>query len=264
MDSLAALKRSTLVGGNSTRRLGWGRCTFMILVAVGIFAPQVRAQARMTEQEMLASNVIRFQDSSGLLRRAEPEIRATIDSALRRVSRFLPISAVDITVFADAHRAIPGYGVGGFTPVANSVQISIDPAFVNSTQLLAAHVTQTVVHELHHAMRERGPGYGRSLLEALVSEGLADHFAVEVLGIQPPPWTHALSSEQSSELLGRARAQLDDVPYDHARWFFGSAKDVPLWTGYTLGYQLVTAYLERHPGQSATSLVDVPAREFRP
>jgi hypothetical protein len=29
----------------------------------------------------------------------------------------------------------------------------------------------------------RGPGYGRTLLEAIASEGLADHFAVELLGV---------------------------------------------------------------------------------
>ena len=111
-------------------------------------------------------------------------------------------------------------------------------------------------------MRDRGPGYGQSLLEALISEGLADHFAVALLRIPPPPWTHALTAEQLDNALAKARPEFDRRPYDHSRWFFG-AGDIPRWTGYALGYHLVTKYLATHPDQTAASLVDVPAGAFR-
>ena len=41
-----------------------------------------------------------------------------------------------------------------------------------------------VAHEVHHCLRMAGPGYGRVLGEALVSEGLAGHFTRRLLGIR--------------------------------------------------------------------------------
>jgi len=218
----------------------------------------------MTADEMLASNAVQVRDRDGALTRSIGQIRTAIDSTLRLVSRLLPVTAVDITVIADARRAIQGYGVGGFTPTANTVEISVDPTFADTARTLGERIAQTLAHELHHAIRERGPGYGRSLFESLISEGLADHFAVEALRIPPPPWTHALNGTASDALLDSARTHFDDRPYDHAKWFFGSTRDIPQWTGYTLGYRLVSAYLAENPGQNATTLVDAPARVFRP
>ncbi|MFD2813587.1 DUF2268 domain-containing putative Zn-dependent protease [Paracoccus aerius] len=44
---------------------------------------------------------------------------------------------------------------------------------------------RALVRQLAHLLRWNGPGYGRSLGEALVSEGLAGHFVLQVLGGQP-------------------------------------------------------------------------------
>lgn len=48
-----------------------------------------------------------------------------------------------------------------------------------------AHVYSTLVHEIHHAMRWRGPGCGSTLRERLVSEGLAQTFEAECTGVVP-------------------------------------------------------------------------------
>lgn len=222
-----------------------------------------RAQTRSAADETAASIEVRFQDKDDLFHKSGPRIRAIVDSTVHLVSGVLQLSAVTILIAPDASRSIPGYGVGGYTPNAHLVTISIDPVYADSGRMFVEHLSQTVAHELHHAARDRGPGYGESLLEALVSEGLADHFAVTLLRIPPPPWTHALTAEQGTRLLATARSEFDLPSYDHARWFFGSA-DLPRWTGYALGYELVSKYLEANPEQTAASLVYTPARTLRP
>jgi Predicted Zn-dependent protease (DUF2268) len=62
--------------------------------------------------------------------------------------------------------------------------------------------------------------------EALVTEGLADHFAAEVFPRTPlPPWDHALSGAREQALWERAGPDLwgSYTLGDHQRWFFGGS-----------------------------------------
>jgi hypothetical protein len=194
--------------------------------------------------------------------------RASIDSlarwAITLAENALSLTGVTVTITPDAGRAISGYGVGGRTPDANTVQLFIDHAFPGMDTLLASRLPPLVAHEMHHAKRWRNPGYGASLLEAMISEGLADHFAQELLGTERQPWSNAFPMDQTETLLSRARPEFDSRSYDHARWFFDADPSLPRWTGYTLGYRLVDAYIEVHAGSSASSLVTTPASAFRP
>lgn len=208
-------------------------------------------------------NVIVVDDTSGAIRDREPAIRSVLTSTLARVSKVLPVSGVTITVIPDPRRAIPDYGVGGYTPGAYSVKIYVDPSFRDSA-VLPDRLTYTLAHELHHAVRWRGPGYGRTLLEAMITEGLADRFAIEILGVPAPPWSDAFPRDQTAHFLDLARAEFASPTHDHARWFFGSEASPPRWAGYTLGFRLVEAYEERHPGATAAKLVDTPAGVFLP
>src|SRR5712692_4469605 len=124
-------------------------------------------QVVLTPEEMFDTNVIRFQDPDNALGGRVPVIQEILASTLRRTITALPITAVTITVMPDPKRTIPGYGVGGYTPHANAVSIFLDPMFADWEQVLSNHLPQTLVHELHHCMRWRGPGYGRTLFEAM-------------------------------------------------------------------------------------------------
>ena len=124
---------------------------------------------------------------------------------------------------------------------------------------------EVVAHEAHHSVRiRRGPGYGSTLGGAMVTEGLATVFAREVFPATPPqPWAHALSGEQRVGLWAIAH-QLLDTPPGPSRlrffreWFLGAGR-IPRGAGYTLGAELVTAYLASHPGATAASLVREPS-----
>lgn len=120
------------------------------------------------------------------------------------------------------------------------------------------------VHELHHAARWRSPGgYGATLFEAMNSEGLADQFALELIGRDVPPWSRALPDSAVPSLLQLATTEVASRTNNHSRWFFGTTTTIPRWTGYTLGFRAVTSYLAAHPGTSARSLAGEPASSFR-
>jgi hypothetical protein len=173
--------------------------------------------------------------------------RLAVRSA-RRAFELLPHKGkIRIAVALDAARAIPGIGVGGFAnPATGDVSVWIDEAPPGGLKAaLERWIPAILAHELHHSSRIRmGPGYGNRLAEALVTEGLADHFVAEAFPDTPPqPWDHALSAEQETELWRKAQSVLE-VPngYNHGAWFLGGG-ELPRWAGYTLGYRIVQAYL---------------------
>ena len=96
-----------------------------------------------------------------------------------------------------------------------------------------------------HCLRMGGPGYGRTLGEALVSEGLAGHFVARALGSPPEPWERAV--DEAALLRHRPdAATLGAAPYDHAGWFFGLSGHRPRWLGSTLGHRIVGSLVDAH------------------
>ncbi len=150
---------------------------------------------------------------------------------------------VGIEVKIDPAWVIPEIGVGGTTdPRSGTVFVQLDYPLRDGAE---TWIPATLAHELHHSSRIRtGPGYGETLGEALVTEGLADHFVGEVFPATPPhPWDSALSKKQEADLWRRAKPLLEAAGgYNHRPWFFGG-DGIPRWTGYTLGYRIVDAYL---------------------
>lgn len=188
------------------------------------------------------------EDATSASRAAGVDLEGLAVRSARRSFELLPHRGkIRIEVALDAARAIPGIGVGGFAnPATGDVSVWIDKAPPGGLKAaLETWVPATLAHELHHSSRIRmGPGYWITLAEALVTEGLADHFAAEAFPDTPPqPWDHALSAEQEAELWQKAQPILD-VPrgYNHRAWFLGDG-DLPRWAGYTLGYRIAEAYL---------------------
>jgi hypothetical protein len=206
--------------------------------------------------------VVVSDDVERVSREAGVDLEGLVAESARRAFELLPHRGrVSIYVALDASRSIPETGVGGFTdPSTGTVSIWIDgtpPGGLKAA--LQTWVPATLAHELHHSSRVRmGPGYGSTLAEALVTEGLADHFVSEAFPETPPQqWDNALSQDRESDVWRKAQSVLEDPDgYDHSAWFFGSG-DLPRWSGYTLGYRIVDAYLGDE--RSASSAVDVAA-----
>jgi len=189
-------------------------------------------------------------------------IEDAITSARLRCESVLDPLPIDVVVQAWPGRVIPERGYVGFAPTGTMMQITVDPANDNLSACLGETLERTIAHEFHHVMRWRGPGYGQTLGEALVSEGLAGRFAEQLYGVAPEPWEDALSGDALVDIARKAASQWSTCPYSHAQWFFGR-DGFPRWAGYTLGYQLVGLYLAEHPSETPASLVSAPASGFK-
>ena len=204
---------------------------------------------------------IHFLDARDQLGDLKPWLTERLTSAFDAASDLLPLGGTDIVVKAGAY-VIPEKGHVGFAPEIGVIYLTVDPG----NPALRANADQSlermVLHELHHSARWDGPGYGRTLGEALVSEGLAGHFVQEVLTGDPEPW-ESLPADSLRPYLSTASDMWDSRDYGHPAWFFG-ASDMPRWLGYSQEYQLVAKFLARNPQARASALVHARAQLFRP
>lgn len=167
----------------------------------------------------------------------------------------------DVVIQYLPDEVIPELGIGGSCFRRGLVTISLDPGGVGfADRLVQGAFSRALTHELHHAMRWGACGYGHSLGDAIVSEGLADVFADIITCVSTPPWSNALTADDWKSVLGRAEGEMNDFDYDHAAWFFGTGK-LPRWAGYTVGYHLARLYGRTNPEIAMTGMVDVPSSD---
>jgi uncharacterized protein YjaZ len=180
----------------------------------------------------------------------------------RHTDRAVRRGIVDVLIQRSAAGAISEIGMGGASFKKSLVTIYVDPENENfRASLEKGEFAPTLAHELHHALRIGTCGYGTTLGESLVTEGLADAFSQELTGCDDPMWTQALGEAEWPEMLDRAEKELDSTTYDHAQWFYGTGA-LPRWAGYAIGYRLVQRYKQAVPGARAGALVGTIAAEI--
>lgn len=130
-------------------------------------------------------------------------------------------------------------------------------------------------HELNHIVRFCYEPWTTETTvgQYMVAEGLAEAFGVAVVGDEGlvGPYAKALSPQQIEVLKPRFRAALETTGFDTLRgYLFGDwvaeqsgypKQGIPDYAGYTLGYEMVKAYL-KHTGQSAAQATYRPWREI--
>lgn len=161
-----------------------------------------------------------------------------------------------------------GAYTGAHTPTFAMVTGWPDPVGTPRLPVAAAH-------ELNHVVRFTYEPWtpDTTVGQYMVAEGLAEAFGVEVLG-DPGlvgPYSAALSPEQLAAVKPRFRDALDLSGFpvlqgyifgDWAAEQFGYPKQgLPDYAGYSLGYQVVRAYLN-NTGRSAAEATYVPWREI--
>jgi len=183
--------------------------------------------------------------ASGSLDDYRPAITDALRIAYDALSSHIKPPQLDILVQRQGGGTIPELGISGRAHRPQLFAIGCDPGnphFANS--LTNGALTRTIIHEAHHCLRMNGPGYGRTLGEALVSEGLAGRFVRHILQSPPEPWEAALPALKSLRI---GKMTLSQAGYDHAKWFFGKGA-LPRWLGYSLGYEIVGQWLDATEG----------------
>ncbi len=199
--------------------------------------------------------------------------RRIVEDAVDSASRLLPRPDLNARVFIfpgdGESRVLVGQmnGVLGFSLGAQAMMLFLWP--VEGWKDWLAY---TVVHEYAHLVRNllfpRGVSGGRlvymksqrpeTLLDAMVAEGIADTFALGVCPNMHPRWTRALDADELRRMWPRIRRRLGAADTTEIRrMLFGDGDRVPLWTGYTFGYRIVSSYLESNPETHPAQLVSV-------
>jgi hypothetical protein len=204
---------------------------------------------------------IHWLEATGDLRPWRDTITAEVDVARQAIADMMPMPPLDILVQRIAGAVIPEIGMVGHAYRAGLFALTLDPdnpSFEAALKDGALH--RQVAHEAHHCMRMAGRGYGQTLGEALVSEGLAGRFAEHLFGTPPEPWERAVTPDVLKAHLPDADG-LARKDYGHPAWFFGAGDRYPRWLGYTLGYEIVGDWLAETSGITSDVWVNVPAKE---
>ncbi|MEK7602964.1 MAG: DUF2268 domain-containing putative Zn-dependent protease [Patescibacteria group bacterium] len=192
-------------------------------------------------------------DAAGSLNK----LRAAIDTAFTESLASLPknfvVNNVDIVVQDLPTWVVPELGIVGHTYSGHIIHISLD----SNRDVAHVNIVKTIIHELHHAARWQSVGFGSTLGEAIVSEGLACLLEEEICG-ETPIYSKVKISKKN---VTQVQAEMNKEQYDRSKWFFGSQKDIPRWFGYTYGYEICKKYANLN-NTSASKMVSLKARKI--
>ena len=132
-------------------RTGWLLVALMVATACDSSSPTEPTPVAVT-------STIVFQDA-GALSDHQGTITTLLEETLAQARPVLAVDPLTVTVFADASRAIPGWGIGGYTTSPMTVEIVVDPAYSGLARVLPQRLPHIAAHEFHHAVRGRGPGW---------------------------------------------------------------------------------------------------------
>lgn len=198
---------------------------------------------------------VQVEDGPHRFTRAEAQaIRRIGDVAVRDARRQLPMLPSRVTILVRSGKdVIPETGENATTVPPATVAWTLDPDR-DVVGLARAQLRGTLFHELHHLARAAAAPR-RSLMDDVVSEGLATAFERDAAGARPP-WGQPPPEvmDWTRELL----AQPADAPRDV--WLIRHP-DGRRWIGMRVGTFLVDrAMAATH--RSAAELVSTPTDEI--
>ncbi len=198
-------------------------------------------------------------EAEGALAPWRERITSEVEAAWDAVACVVRTPPLDILVQRLPGAVIPEIGMVGHAHRKGLFSLTLDPDNPHfASSLEQGAVRRQVTHEVHHCLRMAGPGYGHTLGEALVSEGLAGQFTGRLFGNPPEPWERAVDEDVLRAHLPDATA-LTVPGYHHNAWFFGVGGHRPRWLGYTLGYRIVGKWLADVGAVDGDAWVNVPA-----
>lgn len=188
------------------------------------------------------------------------QISQTAKQALANASKLFGYHRyVEIVIFSSAPDfVIPQVGIGAHATIQGDVVVNIDFLRRDITRVIKNELPSTLYHELSHVVRKSvHQDLYETLLESLVTEGIASYIEKKVFG-KNVPYIKRIRNER--EYWQKARKDMNKKTYNHAEWFFGRGK-LPRWIGYRLGYLLVDSFMKRRKNLSFAQLARTESRK---
>jgi len=241
---------------------------FVLFAVLVVLVPEhsqgvVLDQDDVVLAETIGSNSICFHRNTACVDSLKPLILDRLRRSVREIGCFIAFENVEIRVMVFPERTLPSKGMSGAAPNAEQIYILLDPDHPRLATSLSEEMVATLAHEYHHTSRKRTARFSSNLFEAIVSEGLAEHFVMEVTGA-PPPWAEPVDEDLFAHWRVEAEKDWFNPEYDYLAWFIGLNSDIPRGTGYEIGRRLIGEYLDAHPGERASALYGAPAEVFLP
>lgn len=197
----------------------------------------------------------------------EPLVKRVIDTATNYINGAIQDLNIqkpfDVTMYPNHAWTEETDGVDGEAFSGGLLQLRIDLRNEKNKidDLLGDPLKATIYHECNHILRWQSVGYGTSLIEATISEGIATSY--EKMICAPYVIKHADHSN-IEELLKyyRERNKDEDTTYNHWEWFFGTHNKYPRWLGYKVGSYIVDEAMKNKPSMTFTEITKMSAEEI--
>lgn len=177
----------------------------------------------------------------GVPPKSKKVIRQTVFSAIQRSRKELryhqPLSVVIFEAPPDM--VISETGTVGSAIGRSGIEVRIDFDRKFQKGKFTTELSASIIHETTHLVRESAAGYNRTLLDAMINEGIACFVEKYLLPHRKIPYIAPIKNE--NKLLKLATPLLFKNRFDYSKWFFG-AEHFPKWVGYRLGYLMVERY----------------------
>ena len=194
------------------------------------------------------------------------QILTHTENALRKSFRALP-SENKISIFLfptfSSFTKEKLNGVDGFTPYRDVFHLYLHPAPKDEEKLLK-EIAYTTAHEYSHAVRFQCVpiSYSYRLIDGLISEGLAEYFRKEVLGGAKSAFTKALGPLEAKQIFQQLKPLLWSKSSKLYNEVFYKDDKYPLWTGYSIGYQIVHSFRQKNPKRTWAAIIQMKAEDI--
>lgn len=187
-------------------------------------------------------------------------LREVINKHAHKAGNLLGINLVNVAVNF-SKRVIPETGEVGYA-ADDWVWITIDPTRKSKEleKTIASIIPATIYHEINHIAREKYVGESKNLLEAVITEGLANAFAEEQWPKFKAPWS-IYSKNKILPFMRDLENEKKNKKYSYGDWFFGTG-DKPRWLGYQLGSYIINSIKEKNINLTALEMTRMTTKQI--
>ena len=194
-------------------------------------------------KELLSQNIIEPQKTSQFLEENSHKLESIFEKTLNICFQSLYLKDITIYIFPTSSKFIIESmdGISGFAPNKNNVFIFINPTVFNDIK----NINMTISHEFNHTCFYDVHKWD-TLLSSFVAEGLADVYSTEIFKTTIPNWSKKFTLIQLKNYWDNLKNNLIRTDLHH-KVFFGFKNEFPTWLGYSVGFQIVSLFRQKHP-----------------
>jgi uncharacterized protein YjaZ len=194
-------------------------------------------------------------NAGGNLNNNKGVIKNGFNRAVITAQTLIDLDKVDVVCTNDPYQVIPEMGMSGYTPNRNLVYLYVD----GSKKLNEDEIFYTLCHEFMHAKRYDGPSYGTTLFDSIIFEGLGVAIEQEVSNTKGSFLSTFVDQKDNDKLLKNIESHFDDEDFNRFYWFVQESDDLPRWTGYRVGYYIVSEYLKKTNKKASDLALEDPS-----